>query len=395
MGARMVGMVGIANRPGGYDEAVVESLTPLTQTCANLVGAVGAKREREAAESALKEANEQLNVTVEAFRRQNERMRLLSNLEDLLQTCESRDEASRVVAHMAEQMFAGWSGTLYVLVPQHDVLELVAAWGGGEHPVELSTQDCIAMRRSRHHVSGRTIGPLNCRHVPVEADVGICVPLVGKSESFGLLHLATAADDAATQDLASCESLASTVSRRISVTFSNLRLSESLRDQSVRDPLTQLFNRRYMVETLERELRRAERERESAISVILLDIDHFKTVNDQYRHAVGDLVLTEVADVLRSVTRPSDVACRMGGEEFVIVLPGCDSTVAVKRSEEILTGIRDLVIEHDGDTLRPVTVSAGIATHLHDGGTPDELIRAADFALYEAKAAGRDRFFVA
>ena len=268
MGTRMVGMVGIANRPGGYGDGVVELLRPLTQTCANLVGAIDAKREREAAEEALKDANDQLNATVDAIRIQNEQMRLLSQLEDLLQTCESRDEAARVVSHMAEQMFSGWDGALYILDPHHHLLEPVTAWGGAGTAPELSSRDCIAMRRSRRHISARAAGPLDCSHVDIHGRVGICVPLVGKSEAFGLFHLATDVGRAELEDLRAAEELASTAARRIAVTLANLRLSESLRDQSVRDPLTELFNRRYMLETLGRELRRGERARTAELSLV-------------------------------------------------------------------------------------------------------------------------------
>ena len=221
------------------------------------------------------------------------------------------------------------------------------------------------------------------------------MPLVGKSESFGVLQLLKTQSDAPVAIAAEMRELAVTVALRIAIAFANLKLSESLRDQSVRDPLTHLFNRRYMTETLERELHRARRDQGSPVCLVLLDLDHFKQVNDTYGLGAGDAVLLEFAAILIQHSRQSDVACRLGGEEFVLVLPDCPIEAAQRRAEQILSTVRRISWAHKGQELGPITVSAGVASCLDSASDAGSLLQAADKALYRAKDAGRDRVEVA
>ncbi len=166
-------------------------------------------------------------------------------------------------------------------------------------------------------------------------------------------------------------------------------LQAQLREQAIRDPLTQLFNRRFLQETLTRELACAERE-ECILAVILLDIDHFKQVNDAHGHQAGDLMLQALADLLRNNTRQMDVACRYGGEEFVVVMPGAPFDAALVRAEQLRAKFERLRIVSNSVTLQ-ATISLGVAAFPQHGKTSDELLRVADDALYAAKAAGRNR----
>ncbi len=166
-----------------------------------------------------------------------------------------------------------------------------------------------------------------------------------------------------------------------------------LRQLSIRDPLTGLFNRRYLDETLPRELQRAIRQRQS-IGVIMLDIDHFKQCNDTYGHDAGDTVLRTIGDFLQSHTRGADIACRYGGEEFTLVLPGATLEATRQRAEEIHTGVKRLSVSHHERRLNTVTISVGVAVFPNHGATADMLIKAADRFLYQAKRAGRDRVVV-
>jgi diguanylate cyclase (GGDEF)-like protein len=170
-------------------------------------------------------------------------------------------------------------------------------------------------------------------------------------------------------------------------------LQAQLREQAIRDPLTQLFNRRYLQETLERELASAKREG-YALAVILLDIDHFKQINDAHGHHAGDLMLQALADLLRNNTRQMDVACRYGGEEFVVIMPGAPRDAAYVRVEQLRVAFERLRVQ-DGTLALQATISLGIAVFPQHGATSDELLRAADDALYAAKAAGRNRAVVA
>jgi diguanylate cyclase (GGDEF)-like protein len=163
--------------------------------------------------------------------------------------------------------------------------------------------------------------------------------------------------------------------------------------QAVRDPLTGLYNRRYMEETLEREIRRAER-RYASLGVIMLDVDHFKRFNDTFGHAAGDTLLQELGSFLMGHIRGEDIACRYGGEEFALILPDASLEGACGRADDLRERIKALGIAHRGQPLGAVTVSMGVAAYPDHGHTGEELLRAADAALYEAKAQGRDRVVV-
>jgi diguanylate cyclase (GGDEF)-like protein len=174
----------------------------------------------------------------------------------------------------------------------------------------------------------------------------------------------------------------------------NLRLQKTLRVQAVRDPLTRLFNRRYLEETFERELRRAERTRKP-LGVIMLDLDHFKVFNDTFGHAAGDALLRVVGQFLLSRSRREDVACRYGGEEFVLIFPDAPLETTTRRAEQLREEARSLQVQHHGHPLGNVTISAGVAAFPEHGSTAATLLRAADEALYRAKTEGRDRVEVA
>lgn len=166
------------------------------------------------------------------------------------------------------------------------------------------------------------------------------------------------------------------------------RLQAELRDQAIRDPLTGLFNRRHLDDMVPRLIERASRS-SKPISVILLDLDHFKKVNDTYGHRAGDVVLEKLGQLALSTTRPGDIACRYGGEEFVLVLPEAELDAAVERTEELRQSFANLKIPELGFN-KPPTVSAGIAVFPEHGKTQDDLLQSADVALYKAKEAGRD-----
>jgi diguanylate cyclase (GGDEF)-like protein len=185
-----------------------------------------------------------------------------------------------------------------------------------------------------------------------------------------------------------------TVTEQLSLALANLMLQETLRNQSLRDALTGLFNRRYLDDALAREIGRARRN-VLPLSVIMIDLDHFKRFNDTNGHDGGDALLTEFGRTLSSVVRGEDIACRFGGEEFAVILPGADLAAAVQRAEEVRAAISRMTVKLRGAALAPVTASLGVAA-LHDHGkTGPDLLKAADEALYEAKKEGRNRVAVA
>jgi len=187
---------------------------------------------------------------------------------------------------------------------------------------------------------------------------------------------------------------ASAVAERISLVLANLRVRETLRNQSIRDPLTGLFNRRFMEESLLREVRRAARNKEG-VALLMLDLDHFKLFNDTFGHQAGDVLLRGFGDFLNQETRGQDVACRYGGEEFLLVLSGASVDAACKRAELLREGIKHLTVRHAGQVLGRITVSIGVSAFPDHGASVEELVHAADQALYRAKTEGRDRVAVA
>jgi diguanylate cyclase (GGDEF)-like protein len=227
----------------------------------------------------------------------------------------------------------------------------------------------------------------------------VCVPLIAQGESVGVLHVqakAPAADQtvaAVTPFPEAQERLAQAVADQAALALANLQLRQSLREQATRDPLTNLFNRRHMEESLQRELRRAER-RQRPLGILMLDLDHFKRCNDTFGHDAGDALLRAVGHFLETHIRGEDLACRYGGEEFLLILTDSSLGDTAKRAEELREGIKGLQVRPRGTTLGPVSASLGVAVFPEHGVTADALVRAADAALYQAKAEGRDRVVI-
>ena len=167
-----------------------------------------------------------------------------------------------------------------------------------------------------------------------------------------------------------------------------------LHELSIRDPLTGLFNRRYLEEVLALEMIRAVR-KQYPIGIIMADIDHFKRFNDTHGHAAGDAVLVQVGNLLRTHVRSSDVTCRYGGEEFILILPEASREITQIRAEQMREDASQLHAQYGDQTLEPVTLSLGVAIFPDHGSTIDALFGAADTALYRAKREGRDRVVIA
>ncbi len=261
----------------------------------------------------------------------------------------------------------------------------------------FTPEDCWALRRGRQHLVEHADQGLSCRHLKdlQSTASALCIPMMAQGEATGMLLLyknrASGHDAGMSKEVLR---LAPMASEQIALTLANLQLREKLRDQAIRDPLTGMFNRRYFEETAERELRRAESEGVSA-GVIMIDIDHFKRFNDQHGHDAGDTVLKKVALVIESRTRIEDIACRYGGEEFVVLLPKIQPETGLARAEELREAVRDMDVRHNGVTLASLSISCGVALFPNQGRDLRILLEASDRALYEAKHKGRDRVILA
>lgn len=356
----------------------------------------GENAQRRLVESELQQAHDDLQRSVLELERRNQEMRLVSDMVELLESCRNLDEAHGVIARRLPLLLRGTRGALYMVAASRGLLECVSHWSerAGEFDNILDPEDCWALRRNKPHGMEPGEADLICKHAGPENAVAngyLCLPMVAHGENMGLLHLRYSDDSAGAKNIIAKSALA--VAEQLSLILANLRLRETLKNQSIRDPQTGLFNRRYMEDSLDRELSRAERSAKPVV-VAMLDIDHFKLLNDTYGHTAADAVLREWSSLLKAKFRGSDIVCRYGGEEFVIILPDISVDQARQRLEQLRSDLRGMVVRDEGQTIKNVTVSMGIAYYPAHGQTNQSLLQAADQALYRAKEAGRDRIVV-
>lgn len=364
--------------PDGRPQAVIEISRDITA--------------RVQSEEALRQASEKLQDLVQEYGRRNLEINLINKMSGLLQSCLSCREAYPIIVRYTQKVFPGMSGALFLLDPDKNLVEAVSSWGeslSGE--LVFAPKDCWALRRSAIHVSSQE---MRCRHVPGTLEGNyICIPLTALGEPLGMLHL-QGSGELSEKLTESTKRLALALANHIALSLANLKLRETQSYQVIHDPLTGLFNRRYLEETLKREIHRVRR-KGASLGVMMLDLDHFKRYNDTLGHEAGDNLLRALGNFLQTQVRQEDMACRYGGEEFVLVLPEASLEVAKERAEVIRQGVSHLQVYHQGQLLENITVSLGVAIFPEHGSTGDEVVRAADNAMYQAKAAGRNRVVVA
>ena len=324
----------------------------------------------------------------------NREARLLSELNEWLQSCKSLDELYQMVGEFLSRLLPGCAGSLYTYANSRDVLEAAHAWNGGRSMGSMQPDDCWSLRRGRMYTFGENEIAFPCAHV-ASPDVKhySCIPILAHGETIGMLHLEFVGQDGVQltkERIAEERRLGLVCAEHISLAIANVKLRDQLRDQSIRDALTGLFNRRYLLETCRRELSRAARQDQCA-SILSIDVDHFKKFNDNHGHDAGDTVLRAVGDLLKSSFRDEDVACRFGGEEFVVLLPGATAEAAARKAEEIRSRVKSLVVRYLDSNLPKVTISTGVAAFPCCGDSPQAVLKAADEAMYRAKEAGRNR----
>ena len=355
----------------------------------------GRPRAAEIAEMA--QAVEVFHATSVERHKLNRETQLLADLNEWLQSCNSLGELYQMVAEFLGRLLPGCAGSLYIYANSRDVLESAKAWNGGKMMPAMHPEDCWGLRRGRPYTYGENEISFLCAHAaPSSSGEYCCIPILAHGETIGLLHLQISRDDQANGESPSKEAVAEQrrlgliCAEQISLAIANVKLRDELRDQSIRDALTGLYNRRYMMETCSREFSRAERAGQS-VSVLSIDIDHFKKYNDNHGHDAGDMVLRAVGTCLENLFRNEDVPCRFGGEEFVVLLPGADSDTAARRAEQLRSKVEALVVRYVEKSLPRVTVSIGVAAFPEAGDFPDVVLKAADEALYRAKESGRNR----
>jgi diguanylate cyclase (GGDEF)-like protein len=343
----------------------------------------------------------------QVLRRRNEDRHQVTEMSTALQLADSRHEAYAIIASFARRMMPEVSGVLYVYTASRDQLQRVAQWSrrGEAHTFaeQLHPQDCWGMRQGGRHdgctgdsgAAATDAAPITCRHLDGEEALGpyTCIPIVGRGQILGMLHLR--GDILRLRETAAL--LNDTIERlidQLSLSLTNIELRERLENMALRDGLTGLYNRRFLDETLERDLSKLQRDRKSG-AVMLLDVDHFKRFNDSHGHQAGDEALRRVGTALLASVRQSDVVCRYGGEEFLVFLPDCNTAEATAKAEKIRAAVSGTSMTMGERVIPSVTISIGLAMFPTHAQTRAPLIQMADRALYQAKAAGRNRVVVA
>lgn len=309
----------------------------------------------------------------------------LFEMADMLQSASDYDDANAVLRSSATDLIFGFSGALYVFSNSRDRLVLSTHWereGFDELPESLSIQQCWALKRGKQHINRPYSRKLCCEHHTTN-EYALEIPMLARGEILGLLQIYAEGDEAE-ERLKAIAGLGAALADAMSLALANIALREKLRGQALRDPLTGLYNRRYMEDAIDRFVRLAERENRD-LSVIMIDLDHFKRLNDQYGHAQGDSVLRDSAAAIGRHLRETDVACRYGGEELIILLPDCNIDMAAHKAEDIRLSIEALTNPNGPK------VSASLGVAAMPANSAKDLVSSADSALYQAKQEGRNR----
>jgi diguanylate cyclase (GGDEF)-like protein len=345
------------------------------------------------AENALRSECNQLDGRARHLELRLQELALLGEMEDMLQVCDTPQKTHSLLAHFAARIFGEDSGALRLLRSRKRILETTVVWGENPPaPRPFSAEFCSAIRPGRDSGLPGDVTP--CKHsVAASPANSFCLPVMGQGEILGALELILAAPNGNPRGnhfVDAARRRAMTVAGHFGRALVNLRIRQTLRGVSIRDPLTGLFNRRYLDEALDREVRRATR-MNRPLAVIMLDVDHFKLFNDEHGHLAGDVLLRSLSRMLQSRTRREDFACRYGGEEFVMILPEAPLLVARQRAEQLRAEALRLRFNRNGRAHKAVTLSLGVAALPQDGMNARELLATADRNLYIAKQAGRDK----
>jgi len=335
-----------------------------------------------------KKQEAELRERVTELQRYQAEMGLLSEMSSLLQHAICPEEAHQIVSIFGEKLLPCEDATccvsVYLTRASRDGLERKAHWGQGDPVGRFLPEECWGLRRSQTHFSGRDgAAPAfpRCAHIK-DGTWHMCIPMSAHGQSIGLISMGGHLPPSTAVRMGK-ERIGKAIADQLALAVSNLNLRESLSALAVKDPLTGLFNRRHMEASVTREVARAKRD-DRPLSLLMLDVDHFKAFNDTHGHQTADQALVELASRMKSHFRESDIACRYGGEEFLVVLPDCprDQGYALAESFRAAVGTSSI---HD------ITVSIGVAEYPGDGHNWDIVLRKADSALYEAKAGGRNR----
>ncbi len=367
--------------------------------------------ERKTAEEILKQSREELEQRVESrtyelssklkeLELRNLEISILHEMSEMIQVCRNSEETYPIMCSYLSKFFPDDSGAIFLFKNDIPHKKPIVAWGEhGYEEIKFTQYDCWALRHGKPYMVEDVDKKIPCAHITQNLGTGhLCIPMIVQGEIIGLFYLGFQhAQEQNLKDVGKLErkrNLAITISEQLTLAIANLNLREKLRLQSVQDPLTGLFNRRHLEKYLERESHRAKRQN-LELGIIMIDVDHFKRVNDTYGHEAGDMVLKSLGSYLQNSIRIEDLACRYGGEEFAVVIVDTTAEGIEKKAQKICQDVKNqLFVNFHGETLK-ITVSAGAASFPTHSNDVQEVLSIADTALYKAKDEGRDRSIVA
>jgi len=359
---------------------------------AHIVRDVGKRVE---GENMLKDSNKKLEISLSQVESQAKEMIIINDMNNKMRSGASMEETLSIISLYLKKLLPFCSGAIYLMNHSRNYLEAAKEWNEPQSIEKIFSPDqCWGLRQGKSYLYVNKNESIPCKHAEKENSLSyFCVPLLALNEIIGILYLQIAQSlvmekNEIIQLYEKNSLMIQSVASQISLAISNIRLHEALKTRSNRDLLTNLYNRSYLSDTFERDVQRAKRNK-THMAVVMMDLDLFKNINDNYGHEAGDTVLREIGKLILTQLRKSDIACRYGGEEFIIILYDALLKEVVEKIEQLRKSISAL--EFRFVDLVTVTASFGIAMFPENGEDPEQLIKAADDALYQSKKAGRNR----
>jgi len=314
-----------------------------------------------------------------------QKLKLMNGMAMLLQSCVEEEELFDVIYWYLPKLYPDSRGGIYLLKKMSTGMTQVFSWHSNGEEITSPIPDskcCKAFKLCRPMGVKKHNAENACFTCSPEA---YCVPLLDAEKAFGVLRI----ENRKMKTNKHLRGLGFIIAEYMALAISNIRMRKRLRAMTLIDPLTGLHNRRFLDDAIRREIGKANRSG-SHLGVVMIDLDHFKHLNDSKGHDAGDVVLKAIAGIIKASLRASDVVCRFGGEEFVVLLPEGEYKDFLSRAEELRLAISSLSVIHLGQELGPITASFGVAALPEHGNDAASIIKSADNALYAAKDGGRN-----
>lgn len=326
----------------------------------------------------------------ERIRQRTHEIELMHRLANMLAACNNMVEAQQIVSDILPRILGNVNGSVSLMRASRNQLITQLDWGEAwPGSASFAPEECWSLRKGRAHQSNDDFHSLTCGHMhEMENNQTLCIPLTAHGNTIGIMHLYFGVGDINIDPIT--EQLAFSVSEHLGLALANLSLQEKLRSQALSDPLTGLFNRRFFEQKLEEHSMNSATS-EQPLSLLMLDLDHFKRFNDNFGHDAGDFVLKEISALLKQSVSEDEIACRLGGEELAVLLPHYTMQQATEFGQTLCDVVRSMHLEHKGLSLGQLGVSIGVATYPKPASDTESLVKMADNALYMAKDMGRSR----